>query len=116
MHIDTLSGIHVHVKGTQYVQTLSLDVFPFLIITRLLNLRGVNLLFIFKCLYTCLYRMKIDKKSLLYFNKCCTNDSMKIAAISIVNLPVNGSVESWSRMSYCVLDWKSNSLFLFFFF
>lgn len=35
--------------------------------------------------------MKID--FFFYFNKYCTNDSMKIAAISIVNLPVNGSVD-----------------------
>lgn len=56
-----------------------------------LNSRSHILLFIFKCSYTCLYRMEIDKA--FYLNKSCTNDIMEIAAISIVHWPVNGSID-----------------------
>lgn len=63
--MNTLSGVLSACKGTQYIQTLSSlwiqKCFSIPFIVRLLNSRGVNLLFIFKCLYTCIYRMKIDK-------------------------------------------------------
>ena len=53
MHVNTLSiSEHYYLSDT--------ICFSILFITHLLNLRGVTLLFIFKCLYTCIYRMKID--------------------------------------------------------
>lgn len=107
-------------KGTQYVQTLSsvwilYIFFPFLNIYLYHAFLSVILLFICKCLYTCLYRMKIDKA--FYFNKCCTNDSMKIAAISIVNYTVNGSIDLSNTLHLLLYNRLeiSNSFFFFFF-
>lgn len=56
VHVKALSmSKHHHLYDTTFF-------FPILsFIVRLLNLRGMNLLFIFKCLYTCIYRMKTYK-------------------------------------------------------
>lgn len=44
-----------------------------------------------------------------YFDKCCTNDSMEIAAISIVNELVNESTDLSNTLfiSCCIQDWDS---------